>query len=106
MDQLILSDLYLQTIKDIIKHYYPDATVWAYGSRVTGNCHEGSDLDLVLLEPDDAQNGHARFSAMKAAFSDSNIPILIDIRLWRDLPSAFQTEIKRHYVQLLPEVLT
>lgn len=26
--------------------------VWAYGSRVNGDAHEGSDLDLVIRTPD------------------------------------------------------
>ena len=32
--------------------YLPDVEVWAYGSRVNGRSHYGSDLDLVLRSPD------------------------------------------------------
>ena len=28
--------------------------VWAYGSRVNGRAHEGSDLDLVIRSPNAA----------------------------------------------------
>lgn len=32
----------------LLGQHVPQAEVWAYGSRVNGGAHEGSDLDLVL----------------------------------------------------------
>ena len=45
---LFLSNKHLDILQDLLKKYVPNAEVWAYGSRVTGYAHEGSDLDLVL----------------------------------------------------------
>ena len=46
-----LSDDDLAEVKAIIKQWSPEVEVWAYGSRVAGVSHEGSDLDLVVRNP-------------------------------------------------------
>lgn len=43
-DRLDLSQMHLHTLKDLIREHVPDVEVWAYGSRVNGLCHAGSDL--------------------------------------------------------------
>lgn len=54
-DRLDLPLRYRHMVETLLHKYVPDAEVWAYGSRVNGESHEGSDLDLVLrsstLEP-------------------------------------------------------
>ena len=35
----------------LLRTFVPAAQVWAYGSRISGKAHEGSDLDLVLRNP-------------------------------------------------------
>lgn len=35
-------------LTDIFDSYCPDAEIWAYGSRVNGDAHDGSDLDLTV----------------------------------------------------------
>ncbi len=32
----------------LLHKHFPGVEVWAYGSRVNGQSHDGSDLDLVL----------------------------------------------------------
>ncbi len=34
---------------DIFSTANADMEIWAYGSRVNGDAHNGSDLDLVIL---------------------------------------------------------
>ncbi len=36
----------------LLREHLPDVEVWAYGSRVNGRSHDGSDLDLVLCGPE------------------------------------------------------
>ncbi|MBS0288744.1 MAG: nucleotidyltransferase domain-containing protein [Proteobacteria bacterium] len=98
MSLLHISDIELKEIKNIIKKLYPAAVVWAYGSRVNGNCHEGSDLDLVVIDFGVAKGN---INQVREAFSESDIPILIDIRYWGDLPTSFQEEIKKSYIPIL-----
>ncbi len=95
MSILNISDSTFKKIKTIIKNLYPMAEVWAYGSRVSGNCHEGSDLDLVII---DFGVPKGSVQLIREAFRESDIPILIDIRYWQDLPTSFQEEIKKSYI--------
>lgn len=75
----------------------PTAEVWAYGSRVTGEAHEASDLDLVVrganLEPLPAQ----RLNSLRHLFADSNLPILVDVHDWATLPASFHERILARY---------
>ena len=48
MGKLFIEPEYLKMLTDIFDNYCPNAKIWAYGSRVKGNAHSGSDLDLVV----------------------------------------------------------
>lgn len=51
--RLQLAAPYLVQLQQLLARHVPEAEVWAYGSRVTGGAHEGSDLDLVLRDARD-----------------------------------------------------
>lgn len=80
---------YLMLTKNILSQHIPHKTVWVYGSRIKGSSHEGSDLDLVVMEP---LTTSERTSLIEA-FSDSALPILVDILDWKSLPESFKNEI-------------
>lgn len=67
--------------------------VWAYGSRVDGSAHSGSDLDLVIraenLEPIEIDEFVRLFDLIK----DSTIPILVEFRDWARLRKSFWVNI-------------
>ena len=46
-----LSGRHRRALEALLREHLPDVEVWAYGSRVNGLGHEGSDLDLVLRGP-------------------------------------------------------
>ncbi len=48
LSQLVLSARHLAELRALLDRHVPDAVVWAFGSRVTGGAHEGSDLDLLV----------------------------------------------------------
>ena len=50
-DRLHLSPRHRAEIEALLRKHLPNVEVWAYGSRVTGRSHDGSDLDLVLRAP-------------------------------------------------------
>jgi predicted nucleotidyltransferase len=85
----------LKEIRAIIKRAYPKAVVWAYGSRVDGDAHSGSDLDLVVK---DFGQINGRVAELKEALSESSAPFLIDIFEFDRLPLSFQKEIEKKYV--------
>ena len=95
MPQLNLNADYLSQIKTILKQHAPELEVWAYGSRINGNCHEASDLDLVIRNPENLQKPINNLAQLKQAFIDSNLPILVDLMDWACLPDSYREEIEK-----------
>jgi len=79
----------------------PGVEGWAYGSRVNGQSHDGSDLDLVLRGPGLAPIPPNALQALRDALEDSNIPILVEARDWTRLPESFHREVEREFVALV-----
>ena len=97
---LKLSEDQQSLLKQLISEYVPSSEVWAYGSRVTGHSHEGSDLDLVLRNPSALEVPVRGSSDLKEAISASSLPMLIDIHQWAYLPESFKQNIEQAYVLL------
>lgn len=83
----------LEETLTILNRYAPHCEVWAFGSRAKGTAARYADLDLVLVtnEPLDP----AAVEALRDAFSESDLPILVDLHDWRDLPETFRREIRK-----------
>ena len=96
-DRLHLPSRYREQLEELLRRYVPDAEVWAYGSRVTGASHDGSDLDLVLRSPTLEPLGDGYLDLLDA-LEQSNIPILVQAHDWARLPQSFHREIERNYV--------
>lgn len=86
---------YLKMLTNIFEEYCPKAEIWAYGSRVNGDSHNGSDLDLAVKS---FNNSDCNIFELKNKISDSNIPFLVDILEFENLPESFQKEITKNYV--------
>lgn len=71
--------------------------VWAYGSRVSGSAHSGSDLDLVVRTADLTPMPIDSLVDLIDRIKNSNIPILVELRDWARLPETFQTSIAEQY---------
>ncbi len=84
----------------LLAEHLPTVTAWAYGSRVNGDAHEASDLDLVLRTPNLAPIAIDALVNFKDALVNSNIPILVEARDWARLPVAFHNEILRQHLEL------
>lgn len=95
---LNLDQRYINMILDILATYAPYDMVWAYGSRIKNKAHSGSDLDLVLISKDNDVS--QKIILLREAFSESNLPILIDILDWNTIPETFKDEIKQQHVVL------
>lgn len=88
---------HLAIIQNILATHVPEKIIWAYGSRISGKSHGGSDLDLVVINPSDPSLLQDNLPALRAAFSDSNLPFLVDILDWANIPDTFRQEIKRNH---------
>ncbi len=98
---LHLSPRHREEIEALLHKHLPGVEVWAYGSRVNGRSHDGSDLDLVLHGPKLAEIGTSRFADFIEALQDSTIPFLVEVRDWARLPESFHCEIEREHVVLV-----
>lgn len=97
-NHLNLLPRYLGMLQDILEKVAPDAEVWAFGSRVTGQGHDASDIDLVMRDPRNLQQETRQTSALLEALVDSNLPLHVDVVDWARIPEEFQQEITRAYV--------
>jgi len=88
-------------VERILSRCVPMQEVWAHGSRVDGSGHELSDLDLVIRPAVDSKRPPA-LAELKEAFSESNLPFLVDVHDWARMPSAFRANIEAHHVVLQP----
>ena len=97
MNNLLLKEEHKKVLFDIFDSYCPNAEIWAYGSRVKGNAHEGSDLDLIVKSFND---DNKFLFELKEILNESNIPFIVDIHDYDGLPSNFYPEIEKNYVVL------
>ena len=102
-DRLHLSPRHRAEIAALLRKHLPDVEVWAYGSRVTGRSHDGSDLDLVLRGPLLQRIPGDALGDFQEAIRDSNIPFLVEAHDWARLPARFHPEIEHDHVVLLTD---
>ena len=87
-------------LEDIFRRRLPNVEVWAYGSRVTGESHGGSDLDLALRSPGLKKIDLSKLSDLEEALAESNIPFLVEAGDWAALPKSFHLEIEKSHAVL------
>ncbi len=80
---------------EIFRNYCPNAEIWAYGSRISGEAHEASDLDLVVKSFNDSSKN---IYELKELVNNSDIPIIVDILDYNNIPESFQKEIEKNYI--------
>jgi len=87
---------YLNQVRSILREWVPNCEVWAFGSRIhQRGLKPFSDLDLVLMTEQPLDANH--FEMMKEAFSESDLPIRIDIADGSLLSDSFRAlVIKEH----------
>ena len=98
---LHLQPRHRRVIEGLARQHLPDADVWAYGSRVNGQSHDGSDLDLVLRGPELAEVPSLQLAGFWEALQESTLPFVVEARDWARLPKRFHGEIQRNYVVLV-----
>ena len=103
-DRLALEPRFRKQIDALLRKHAPGIEVWAYGSRVNGGSHEGSDLDLALRGPMLKPIPSRMMADLVDALERSNIPILVQVHDWARLPESFHREIERNYVAIAPTI--
>ena len=98
---LHLEPRHRRVIEGLARRHLPGVEIWAYGSRVNGQSHAGSDLDLVLRGPKLTEIPSLRLGDFWEALQESTLPFLVEARDWARLPDRFHGEIQRRYVSLV-----
>jgi len=86
-----------QLLLDILNSYIPGTRVWAYGSRVKFCARANSDLDLVVFTS--PQQKGAVYE-LKDELDESDLPFMVDVHVWDELPEEFHRIILMQYVVL------
>lgn len=84
-----------QLLLSILKRYIPGAVVWAYGSRVKSSARVNSDLDLVVFTSPEQKTA---VYDLRDELDESDLPFMVDLHVWDEIPPQFQEIIRRHYV--------
>ena len=100
-DGLHLSPDHRGVLEALLREHLPDVEVWAYGCRVNGRSHAGSDLDLALRGPRLEEIPAERLADFEDAVRDSAIPFLVSARDWSRLPASFRREIEQDHLGLV-----
>ena len=79
---------HLREVRAILAAHLPGVEVWAYGSRVRGTAQRFSDLDLAVLA--DGELAPEVMDALRDAFSESMLPMLVDVHDWHDMSESFR----------------
>lgn len=95
-----LEEKYLRMVKTILAETVPGCMVLAFGSRVNGNPSPWSDVDLVV-KPDKPLTGVEMFH-LREAFTESDLPMRVDVSQWGDLSEDFQQRITAEHEVLQP----
>lgn len=98
--ELNLPDRYLQILLSLLHQHVPHANVWAYGSRVTNDYYDASDLDLVLRNQKDLSQASDGIFDLQEALIESDIPIQVQVVDWARIPKSFHSEIEAAFVVL------
>jgi uncharacterized protein len=94
-----LETKYLNEVRRILQNLVPEYEVWAFGSRVhRRRLKPFSDLDLVLITKNPMDN--SVLGKIKEEFSESDLPIRVDIVDWSALSENFKQIILQEYQRI------
>ena len=88
---LQISDNEWQQVSAILQRYLPQYDIWAVGSRVKGHAKAYSDLDLAIIS--DTPLPLALLAEVAEAFSESDLPWIVDLVDWATTSERFQQVI-------------
>jgi len=90
-----LQSKYLDEVKAILDRFVPHCEVRVFGSRVKGNVKPFSDLDLAIVGK--TALDFQTVARLKEAFSDSDLPIIVDIVDFHKISDNFKKIIETQY---------
>ena len=89
----------LEMVRSILRTQLPNARVWAFGSRVQGRAKRFSDLDLAI--EDEAVLELQQLFDLNYAFSESDLPISVDVLDLRTISQQFRELIEAQKILVI-----
>jgi predicted nucleotidyltransferase len=90
----------LRMVREILAAHLPAGRAFAFGSRVRGTARRFSDLDLLVQAERPLEL--ELLGALRAAFSQSALPIKVDVVDWSTLGEPLRDLIAGELVSLYP----
>ena len=84
-----INEKYKKILKDIFKKY--PYKFYAFGSRAKNINRKFSDLDICYKE----QIPMKDLSLIREALENSNLPFMVDLVYWDDMPDSFKILIEK-----------
>jgi len=88
----------LAIVLKILQDLVPEHEVWIFGSRVTHKAKPFSDLDLAIITQEPLPL--TTLGRLQEAFSESILPIKVDIIDWSRTDEDFKKIIAKNYIKL------
>ena len=93
-----MTDTQREMLLGFLRRFIPGAAVWAYGSRVRHAARPHSDLDLVVFT---SAAQRRSVGELTEALSESDLPFVVDLHVWDEVPERFHEIIRKEYVVLV-----
>jgi type I restriction enzyme S subunit len=84
----------LDAVQRILREHLPGCEVRAFGSRVQGTARRFSDLDLAVVAQ--APVSLSVLEALRDAFSESNLPMRVDVVDLAAVSESFRRIVESH----------
>jgi uncharacterized protein len=94
-----LDPRHLDLVRRILVQNVPHCEVWIFGSRVSGQAKEYSDIDLVIIGGKKLDFDTLR--VLREAFVDSVLPMRVDVLDWHATSQAFRDVILKAGYEVL-----
>jgi predicted nucleotidyltransferase len=81
-----------------LHRFIPGVAVWAFGSRLKWTARPNSDLDLVVFTSPEQKT---IVSELKDVIAERNIPFIVDLHVWDEIPENFRHNIEGEHAVLV-----
>jgi type I restriction enzyme S subunit len=90
----------LATVRAILHQHIPEFEVRAFGSRIKQKARRTSDLDLAVMT--DRPLEVERLADLREAFSESDLPFMVDLVDWAVTDERFRRIIEGDWTMIAP----
>lgn len=97
MPNIQLSSTEWKILVALLAAHLPNVKVWAFGSRAKLTARKNSDLDLVAFA---TPNQRTAIENLRDAFGESDLPFVVDLHVWENIPPHFRSEILQLNVEV------